>query len=268
MARADMVREDLILDAIQRGRHTNDLFYTHVKDGPTQERDRGELRVIDGLALRKSWARPLVTGYEVKCTRTDWLRDDKWHDYRRFSHEFYLVAPKGVVETAELPEGVGLIHYYPASQSIRLVVKARHQNAALDPQLMFYILLTRAESDRHPMFSDRRSFLEAWVADKKERQTLGRLVASVLGAKLAALQERIREQEGQVLQLTPYRDRYEKISRVLVERAGIDVRHHDWESRLANRLQKGLPPEFPEMVERATILAAMLKRAAGEGRAP
>lgn len=259
------IREDLILWAIQRGRHKNDLFYTHVKDGPTQARERGELRVLDAVAFRRSWTNPLVTGYEIKCTRSDWVRDNKWHEYRCFCHAFYLVAPKDVILLREVPEGVGLIHFIPERQSIRMVLKARRVQVAMNPKLLFYVLLTRTEPDRHPMFSDTRIFLESWVADRSERQALGRLVANRLGARLHALQDRIRKLEDEAYYQQQYRERYEHLARQILAQTGVDVqRQYDWEQRLASCLGAGLPAHFPELVRQAASLAADLQRLVGQ----
>lgn len=256
---AGAVREDRILDAIQRGRHSNDLFFTHVKDGASYGRTAdGGLLVLDAVAFRKSWAKPLVTGYEVKCTRSDWLRDDKWVNYRQLCHQFYLAAPKGVVESAELPEGVGLIHYYPQSGSIRMAVKARLQEAQLDPMLMFYVLMTRTEPDRHPMFSSEREFLRAWVEDKQDRKMLGQLVRSKAARETVRLERRVEELERDLRYLREDRRHLDEIRKIL-RGVGIDTRDWQWEQKLTGLLQGGLPPQFVDTVRLARQLADELE---------
>ena len=55
----------------------------------------------------------LVTGYEVKATRRDWLREldipEKNAVWQKQCHEWYVVAPKDVVKLQELPLAWGLM---------------------------------------------------------------------------------------------------------------------------------------------------------------
>jgi hypothetical protein len=47
---------------------------TEVKNGPTQW---GKHYRMDAVAIKKSWANPCITCYEVKVDRQDFLRDEK-----------------------------------------------------------------------------------------------------------------------------------------------------------------------------------------------
>jgi hypothetical protein len=55
----------------------------------------------------------LVTGYEVKATRPDWLREldepEKNATWQKQCHEWYIVAPKDIVKLEELPDDWGLL---------------------------------------------------------------------------------------------------------------------------------------------------------------
>ncbi len=55
----------------------------------------------------------LVTGYEVKATRRDWLREldipEKNAVWQKQCHEWYVVAPKDIVKLEELPKAWGLM---------------------------------------------------------------------------------------------------------------------------------------------------------------
>ena len=54
-----------------------------------------------------------ITGYEIKATRADWLREldrpGKNRTWQDRCHEWYVVAPKGVVQLDELPVSWGLM---------------------------------------------------------------------------------------------------------------------------------------------------------------
>ena len=49
--------------------------------------------------------------YEVKSSRGDFLRDDKWERYLDFCTHFAFVAPAGAIFRWELPSAIGLIEY-------------------------------------------------------------------------------------------------------------------------------------------------------------
>lgn len=57
-----------------------------------------------------------VRGYEVKASRTDFLKDikdpEKQKALRCFANLFYYVAPEGVIKKEELPPWAGLLEMY------------------------------------------------------------------------------------------------------------------------------------------------------------
>ena len=58
--------------------------------------------------------------YEIKGSRTDFLRDAKWERYLPYCTHFAFVAPAGAIAKWELPRGIGLIEYgSPALASMR-----------------------------------------------------------------------------------------------------------------------------------------------------
>ena len=72
------INESDIIKAIAK-RHSTDMFFTQVKDGPTET--VSTYSKIDALAIKKSWTKFSITGYEVKVSRSDFLKDDKWQHY-------------------------------------------------------------------------------------------------------------------------------------------------------------------------------------------
>lgn len=67
-----------------------------------------------------------VHGFEVKVSRSDWLREladaDKAEAWSRYCHHWWLVAPREVVRPGELPDGWG--HLAPAGNRLRQVIPA------------------------------------------------------------------------------------------------------------------------------------------------
>ncbi len=68
----------------------------------------------DAIAMQTWPSKKLcITGYELKATRQDWLRElnnaGKNAVWQAQCHEWYIVAPKGIVNLTELPSNWGLM---------------------------------------------------------------------------------------------------------------------------------------------------------------
>ena len=72
------------------GFHEKDFFITECKTCSTYFPDPQGLLKFDGLAIRKSYTKPCITGYEVKVSRGDFLQDNKWHLYCNTAMSFIL----------------------------------------------------------------------------------------------------------------------------------------------------------------------------------
>ncbi len=80
-------------------------------------------RVCDCLAVNTLPSRNYkVVGFEFKASRSDWLREKrdgtKADYFVRLADEFYVVAPKGVVEESEIPDGWGYLELKPNSEQL------------------------------------------------------------------------------------------------------------------------------------------------------
>lgn len=65
----------------------------------------------DVVTIRPSWSNPTPTIYEVKVTRSDFLRDvraEKFEKYLPYCRRLYFAVPKGLVVQKEVPERCGL----------------------------------------------------------------------------------------------------------------------------------------------------------------
>ena len=129
-----------------------DAFYAEVKSGRTRP---GYLR-FDAVAIKQSWAKPCIMGYEIKVSRSDFLRDKKWQNYQKYCHEFYFVSPPGVVKIEDLDAAgcgdVGLIYY--SAEHDTLFVKRRAMYRKIDlrsPEvvgMLMYLAMYRACGER------------------------------------------------------------------------------------------------------------------------
>jgi len=73
---------------------------------------RGRVPIPDVMAVKCSFTCPVVTIYEVKATRADFLSDirtDKWRKYLPYCHKFYFATAADVCDRRELQDGVGLM---------------------------------------------------------------------------------------------------------------------------------------------------------------
>lgn len=74
----------------------------------------GGLRTCDAVAVGLWPSTGLgLHGHEIKVSRADWLREladpAKADAFRRYCDQWWIVAPRGVVNDGELPEGWGLL---------------------------------------------------------------------------------------------------------------------------------------------------------------
>lgn len=75
-------------------------------------RSRGTGGYVDVATLKLSWASPVTTGYEIKVSRADFLRDvqtAKFERYLPYFRRFYFACPAGLISKEEVPEGCGLM---------------------------------------------------------------------------------------------------------------------------------------------------------------
>lgn len=249
------MRADLILHGLAR-RHAKDAFFAYVKNGPTHVERAEGLRVFDALAIAKSWAHPLFTGYEIKVSRSDFVRDAKWDAYLKYCHRFYFACPAGLLAAKEIPDPAGLVWVCPESLVVRTVKAAKHRPIEIDWMLLYYIILSKLESDRHPFFSGQREFLEAWVKDKEARRQLGWTVKTRMATLLDEYQQKAQETEKI---RTEYEAQKAFLDRLLtmLQEAGIRI---DWWGirngypdatlrAIAERLATSAPPGLVERID-------------------
>lgn len=128
-------------------RHRYDVFVPECKDGPTMWNNQGDPghRRMDAWAMKKSYTQPRAICYEIKVSRVDFLRDDKWHHYLPYCNEFYFVCPPDLIDKSELPEGTGLIYTSKKGTSLVTKKKALWRDVRIPESLYKYILFSRAD---------------------------------------------------------------------------------------------------------------------------
>ncbi len=144
-------------------------FFGHVKDGSMYSRQQ---RILDGFAVaERQFLNPVTVGYEVKVSRSDFLRDEKWQEYLPVCTTFYFVVPDGLIAAGELPEGIGLM-YCSDSGAITIIKKARRRD--LDKDRLFevfkYLVFHRCypETEKVKAAAKRVRRLERDLADNQK----------------------------------------------------------------------------------------------------
>lgn len=230
------VRADEILYALEmKHRRNNDYFITQVKNGATHSAKRGELLIMDGLAIRKSWAKPCITAYEVKVSRSDFLGDAKWNLYAQYCHELYMVCPKGMIEKNEVYDYAGLIWYNPETKALSYRKRAEHRKIDISADMLMYIIMSKLEVDRHPFFSHKRERFEAYVADKIERRQLGYSV----GKKWQDLHIRVDKAERKAKEFENVKNQLDAVVKVMRKYGVTNYWYDDIAEELDALLAKG-----------------------------
>lgn len=228
IAKQNYIAQELI--NLLASRHSKDVFIPECKDGPTQSTSHVRM---DAWAMNKSWAHPVVCGYEVKVSRADFLKDNKWPAYLPLCNQFYFVAPAGLIDLSELPAEAGLLTAAGKGDGARLLTKkkAPHRDVTIPESVYRYILMCRVSAAPEQQFEKVES-VEAWrrwLREKKDAQKLGWQVSR-------RIRQRASELETQNYQLQRENEHYSDLKKWLAD-MGLNV--HDWglQTKLKDRLK-------------------------------
>lgn len=180
--------------ALLAARHAKDVFVSECKDGPTWN---GPHLRLDAWAMNRSWANPLIRGYEIKVARPDFLGDQKWHEYLGLCNEFYFVAPAGLIDPKELGPEVGLLSVSRTGSRLYTKKKAAYREVAIPEALYQYILMSRAHivPPHTPDFESKADYWRSWLALKREDQQLGWNVSARLRQRYTEDVEAVRSDQ-------------------------------------------------------------------------
>lgn len=254
------VRADEIKHALSR-RHVEDFFCTEVKNGPSYG---GGLLIMDAFAMKKSWANPCLSGYEIKVSRSDFSKDNKWPGYLHYCNQFSFVCPTGLIDIDELPDEVGLIYYNHEKKSLYTKRKAKHRIIDVPVELYIYLIMTRLDSNRHPFFEDKREYFEAYVQDKEKLKHLSCWVNSKLVQSAAEMEKETESLRRQLEQQKKDVEFLETIKKILNEHGIRTGMWNDWEDELIRRLKTGIPSEATAAISSLAHDVRRLEKLLGE----
>ncbi len=165
--------------------HPNDFFISECKTDSTYFAGPQGLLIFDGLAVTRSYKSPCITGYEIKISRSDFQRDNKYHLYLQYCNEFYFVVTAGLLKKEEIPDNMGLIYYYPETGKLIKKKKALYRQIEEPVGIYKYIIYSRLEPDRTPFYEGRADYAKAYIEDKAEKQAIGKALGSKMAKELA-----------------------------------------------------------------------------------
>lgn len=230
------VTEDDLMELL-RQRHAKDVFVGQCKNGKTWF---GDHQRFDAWAMKRSWARPLTICYEIKVSRSDWLKDEKWHAGLDYCNEFYLVAPRDVIKVEEVPDHVGLLCPTSTLGRMQTLKKAPRREVKIPEELYRYILMSRVEivpprGGRDLPPEDTREFWHQWLEEKRELKDVGWRVSRRLRKLYQRDVEHVQMRQSAIeRELEHLRE-----AREMMERAGC-MGSYDWRKR-AQMAISGLP---------------------------
>lgn len=225
-------------------KHASDIFVPECKDGPTLGTTHFRM---DAWAMTRSWSNDRTIGYEIKVSRSDFTRDDKWHGYLDCCNEFYFVCPQGLIKPDELPAEAGIL--WASKTGTRLFMKKRapRREVSIPEPVWRYILMSRAiiqkgcERDK----SGDRDYWARWMAQKKENRDFGYRVSSGI-RKL--VQERITEVQQESVALERRMREYDDLRGFIRRVLGIELDNTStWAvERNLRQLMAVVPPDLDE----------------------
>lgn len=165
--------------------HPKDFFISECKTDSTYFAGPQGLLIFDGLAITKSYTSPCITGYEIKVSRSDFQRDNKYHLYLQYCNEFYFVVPAGLLKKEEIPDDMGLIYYYPETRKLLKKKRALYRQIEEPVGVYKYIIFSRLDQERIPFYESRAEYAEAYLQDRTHKEDIGRRLGSKMAKELS-----------------------------------------------------------------------------------
>ena len=249
MSSNSLIAKDIL--ELLEARHSSDIGVAECKTGPTHGANH---RRMDFWAMPRSWAHPSVSGYEIKVSRSDFLKDDKWPAYLPYCNLFYFVCPWKLIAVEEVPEQAGLLWASKTGTRLFTKLKAPHRDVQVPESLFRYILMARSKITS-PLSPDHcaEDMWREWLRKKESKAKLGYRVRMRLN-KLT--QEKIDETESRMLILERRLENFKGMAEICSQ-LEIDPDSYGVLSAFENRLNGGMKSWWESNILQAS---AMLER--------
>lgn len=167
------INASIILNLLLK-KHSEDICVSECKAGPTWTAVKTPR--FDLWAMKRSYTKPMTWIFEIKVSRQDFLRDDKWQSYLPYCTDFYFVAPYGIIDINEVPARAGLLLSSKNGTRLYCKKKAPHREVKIPDSVLKYILMSRSKivgSNYNNIKNDKKEYWRQWLDDKNENQELG-----------------------------------------------------------------------------------------------
>ncbi|MCK5014277.1 MAG: MmcB family DNA repair protein [Candidatus Omnitrophica bacterium] len=157
-------------------RHKDDICVPECKAGPTWTALKTPR--FDLWSMKRSYTNPTTWVYEIKVSRQDFLKDNKWQSYLPYCTDFYFTAPHGVIDVNEVPEQAGLLLLSKNGTRLYCKKKAPHREVEIPDSVFKYILMSRSKIVDSAYVNNTKSgntkqYWQQWLDDKNKNQDLG-----------------------------------------------------------------------------------------------
>lgn len=204
--------------------------------------------VIDFWCMAKSWTNPRTIAFEIKVSRQDFLRDNKWPEYLKYCTEFYFVAPPRIIDPSEVPEQAGLMVCSKNAKLLYTKKKAPYRNVDIPDSIYRYILMWRTKvTDENQNNRDATNYWKSWLAQKDEKKELGYNVSKKIRE---LVKSRIFDVETRNILLKDENEKLEELKAFLKELGFESFNYFGIKSRIEQRV-KEIKTGFPSDLERS-----------------
>jgi hypothetical protein len=246
-----------------RNKHSKDFSLEECKTGPTW--GNSNMRKFDMWVMRKSWSKMSCIGYEIKVSRSDFLQDNKWHEYLDYCNEFSFVCPTGLIYPEEMQEGIGL--YYVSKTGTKLFCKRKpaFTNKPIPVEIFLYILMCRVVVQENAYSSGEREskkqYWKRWLEKKEINRNFGWMVSKSIRS---VVDEKVIKVKHDNDVLTRKIEKYDSFENAL-EKLGFTINSiNDWhfENRLEEKLKEiksSIPQGIDNMIDRTVEHLGVLK---------
>ena len=241
----DKITATTILNLLLK-KHNKDICVPECKAGSSWSAEKTPR--FDLWAMKRSYTKPMTWIYEIKVSRQDFLKDDKWQSYLPYCTDFYFVAPSGIIDKSEVPEQAGLLLTSKTGNKLYCKKKAPHRNVTIPDSVFKYILMSRTEIVNSTYGNvnnckDMQSFWQDWLKEKNLKQQLGyhvsRKIRSIYKTNIELVQMQQKQLERKIKRL-------KNVKRILEElglnHANLD---YNYEQKIKDRIAK-INEGFPE----------------------
>lgn len=226
--------------------HPKDFFLSECKTDSTYFAGPQGLLIFDGLAVTRSYTSPCITGYEIKVSRSDFQRDNKYHLYLQYCNEFYFVVPAGLLKKEEIPDDMGLIYYYPETGKLLKKKRALYRQIEEPVGVYKYIIYSRIAQDRTPFYEEKAEYAKAYLEDRADKQRIG----FNLGSKMA---RELSDAYGRLSRVEKSEEKLNLLDRLVevMKKNGIHCwSHEDYAEKLDAALQSKADPDDLKYLKR------------------